>query len=134
MKIPSDKQTRQYEVTYLVLPSLTETELASLKAQIGKLVTKHKGSVLSTQDWGSKKLAYKIRHKGIYQDHAYFVHCIVEFDPQKAAQFDKELQLHAEVIRHLMIKLDKPADLSAQTENTLKDETQEENSDPAEKK
>jgi small subunit ribosomal protein S6 len=106
MTITAEKQVRVYEVTYLLLASFTDSEVSTIQEQIHKLITKSQGKLVSSENWGKKKLAYKIRHKGKYEDQAIYVHEIVELDSQEAPQFEHQLHLNTEIMRYLMVKVD----------------------------
>lgn len=101
--IPRDVQTRLYELTYLVVPSLTDSELSAARESIEKLVTKHQGTLVSKEDWGKQEMAYKIRHASQRQTDAVYTHLVLEFMPEKAYAFEKELYLQDVVMRHLFV-------------------------------
>lgn len=104
--IPRDVQTRLYELTYLLPSGLTETELSTAKTSIEKLIAKHKGKIVRTEDWGKLELAYKIRHAGKRQTEAVYTHYVLEFLPENAFKFEKELYLQDVVMRHLLVKIE----------------------------
>ncbi len=103
MKLTPFVPTRLYELTVLVEPALTETELSNLKDGIEKLVTKHKGSLEAAEDWGRKPLAYSIKaHKKNFTE-ALYLHWNLEFDADKAQAFERDMHLNGDVIRHLFV-------------------------------
>lgn len=94
---------RSYELTCLVEPALTETELSTLKEAIEKLVKKHKGSVSSQDDWGRKPLAYKVKaHKKSFNE-ANYLFWVLEFDADQAQAFERDIYLNNDIIRHLFV-------------------------------
>lgn len=94
---------RSYELTTLVEPALTETELSNVKETIEKLVKKHKGTVSSQDDWGRKPLAYKIKaHKKSFTE-ALYLHWVLEFNADQAQAFERDIYLNNDVIRHLFV-------------------------------
>lgn len=94
---------RLYELTCLVEPALTETEVTRIKDSIEKLVKKHAGSVNSQDDWGRKPLAYKIKaHKKSFTE-AHYLFWVLEFDAHHAQAFEKDIYLTSEIIRHLFV-------------------------------
>lgn len=104
MKIIEDPQVRFYELTYLVPENYTETEISKLKDEVGKLISRHRGKIIATEDWGKKKLAYKIRHKQKMQGEASYIHQRLEFESVQAHEFERDLSLNSEIMRHLMVK------------------------------
>jgi small subunit ribosomal protein S6 len=103
MKIIADPQTRQYELTYLVPSNFSETERKSVDDSVVALVKKHKGEVVSSEDWGKKQLAYTIDQHGKKFTQAYYTHTVVSFDPKNTQAFEKGLYLEERVIRHLVV-------------------------------
>lgn len=95
---------RSYFVTYLLPVAYTEAELAGLKDGVLGLVAKHKGKVTTTDEWGKKKLAYKIKHAGKWQTEAHYVHLTVELEPDQVQALEQDLYLQPAVIRHLVVK------------------------------
>lgn len=107
MKIAADTQLRTYELTYLVLASLTDGEITTIKDSINKIIKKLKGKEVSSDDWGKKTLAYKIRFKGKYEQQAYFIHQVVELDPAQVTKLEQELRLNPDLMRFLLVKGEK---------------------------
>lgn len=103
MQIPQDKRVRQYELTYLVPASLTTDEVNQVDAAVEKLVKKHKGSVISKEDWGKRTLAYTIHTAGKHHTEAVYKFLVVEFETSNTVAFEKDIFLNQSIIRHLMI-------------------------------
>lgn len=103
MHIPQDKRVRQYELTYLVPASLTSDEAASVKTAVEKLVKKHKGSVISQEEWGKRNLAYTIQVGGKRHTEAVYTHVVLEFDTAHTVAFEKDIYLNQSIIRHLLV-------------------------------
>jgi ribosomal protein S6 len=101
--IPRDVQTRLYELTYLVPASLTESELTIARQSIEKLIAKHTGKVVLSEAWGKQEMAYRIRYGSQRHAEANYVHVVVEFLPEKAYAFEKELYLQDGIMRHLFV-------------------------------
>jgi small subunit ribosomal protein S6 len=103
MKIPSDKRTKLYELTYLVSAQLTSDEVKQIDSAVEKLITKNKGVVKNTEDWGKRELAYTIKHGGKRHVEAAYKHLVVEFETDKAYAFEKDLYLNQSILRHLFV-------------------------------
>ena len=58
----------EYETTYVVRPDLTDDQMTKLTTKVEGIINDQGGTVLVTEDWGKRKLAYLIdRHnKGHY--------------------------------------------------------------------
>lgn len=98
---------RQYYLTYLLPPTYTESELNGFKEAIEKLVTKHKGKVVQSDDWGKRKTAYKLRHAGKWQTEAVYTHLTLEIDPSETNALEKDVYLNPNIMRHLLVLADK---------------------------
>lgn len=110
MKLVTEIKTNVYELTYLVSGGFTDSELKKVQEEIVTLVKKHKGEVLSEEVWGKKPLAYTIRKVGKTYDDASYVHLRISLIAQKAPEFEKDIYLNNEVIRHLLIVEKKKAE------------------------
>lgn len=103
MKIIKDPSIRSYELTYLVPTTFSESELAQTREKVTKLVTRHKGKVLETQDMGKKPLAYVIRTGGKAYREAYYTFLKLQFESTVAPAFERDVYLVDNIIRQLMI-------------------------------
>jgi small subunit ribosomal protein S6 len=93
---------RQYELVYIVAPDATEQEVADLHAQVEGIITRLKGTLDKTEQWGRRKLAYEIGpHKeGIY--------VLEQFSggADVVKELDRRLKVVDRVIRHLVVRID----------------------------
>ena len=103
MELVTDKRVRAYELTYLLPEALTSAEVTQVKEAIEKLVAKHKISLTSKEDWGKRELAYPIKYKSQKQYAASYVHLVLEAESSVISEFEKDLYLKQEVIRHLLV-------------------------------
>jgi len=106
IKIIVDKQAKLYELTYLLPVDFTDSKRVATSESILKLITKYKGKVSQTQDWGKKDLAYKIKHQGKFCTEAVYTHQVVKFSPDKVQAFERELLLEETILRHLLVTSD----------------------------
>lgn len=91
----------QYEIAVLYDPGL-EVDLSKAEERVLKIFSTNKGEVISKDNWGKKKLAYKIKN----HDHALYVFYQVNFDPKNIKQVETTLNITDEVIRFSIIKPD----------------------------
>jgi len=103
MKIPSTTRTQKYECTYLIPVGLTTDEQKSVTDKVAALIKKLKGSLITTEDWGKKVLAYTIKKEGKRHTEALYTHLVIEFPTSSVSAFDKDLYLIPELIRHLVV-------------------------------
>jgi small subunit ribosomal protein S6 len=93
---------RTYEVVFIAAPNTTDDDLAKLNAQLEKVVTDLGGTITKTDNWGRKKLAYKI---GKYDEGVYVV-LYIEGSGQEIAEVERRLRVNDAVIRHLTVRTD----------------------------
>ncbi len=57
-----------YETIFIVKPLLTEAEISAIIEKVKEIIETQGGEVVSTDNWGKKKLAYEVKkeRKGIY--------------------------------------------------------------------
>jgi small subunit ribosomal protein S6 len=110
MKLPLVEVVRDYELTYLLPATYTDSELGKLVDEVETLIKKNKGTVKGTEKWGKRKLAYKIKHSGAYQTEAHYFQVIFTAPSVLAPEIEKAIYLYTKIIRHLMIVADEAND------------------------
>lgn len=101
--MPTGTVQRTYELTYLVPATITDAEVSKIKDSVAALVKKHKGEVVTTEEWGKKKLAYRIKHGGTVHTEAHYVHLVLHFSTDKVSAFEKDVYLMTSLLRHLLV-------------------------------
>jgi small subunit ribosomal protein S6 len=91
----------QYEIAVLFDQGL-EIDLEKATAKVEKIFTDNGGKVVNTDNWGKRKLAYKI--KG--QDFAIYVFYTLELPAAGVKKINDTLNITDEVIRFLITKPD----------------------------
>lgn len=89
----------KYALTVVTKPEMDEKARKELLASI----TAKMGEKIKEDLWGIKDLSYPIKK----QTKGYYAHYTFEADPQVIAPLDKFIKLEEDVIRHLIVKLDK---------------------------
>ncbi len=94
-----------YEVTYILRPNLEENEVTERTGAIAEQLKGNGGEILSQEVLGKKRLAYEINdvREGIYS--------VLRFRSEAPAahELERQLGLNEDVMRALLIKLDKHA-------------------------
>jgi len=94
-----------YEVTYILRPNLEEADVDARATAIGEIIKNQGGTVVNIEKLGRKRLAYEIAElrEGNY--------VVMQFRSSGDAskELERQLKLHEEVIRALVIHLDKKA-------------------------
>ncbi|AKM85049.1 MAG: 30S ribosomal protein S6, small subunit ribosomal protein S6 [candidate division Kazan bacterium GW2011_GWA1_50_15] len=92
-----------YEITLVATTSMTETDAQNLVAKVASLIAKTEGRIYTQGFWGKQRLAYPIgRH-----EYGYYATMIFTYPPDQISNFNHEIQLMPDVIRHLIISLNK---------------------------
>ena len=91
--------TTHYEILFILPNKFTDDEAKTVAGKVGQVITENGGQITLTEYWGKKKLAYEIKHN------AYGYYGLFEFDLEgkNLAKVDKDLRLHADVLRHQVI-------------------------------
>ena len=90
----------KYEMLYLLNNDATEEAKAQLIEKYEGIVTKMGGSVLSTDKWGTKKLAYPIKFK----NEAYYVLTTFEAEGTVVNELNRVARIDADVYRLIVTK------------------------------
>lgn len=94
---------RTYELTVVLSPQLSPTDLTKLEKSLESLIKKVEGQVNKKEDWGTKELNYPISKQvsGAYR------HWQVELNPEAVEKLDRELKLTEGLMRHLIVSAEK---------------------------
>ena len=92
---------KEYELTVLIHPDL-EVDLEAPLDKVRKLVADAGGKVLAEDNWGKKRLAYRIKD----QDFAVYVLLNVELPAEAPLKISNTLNITDEVVRYLLVRVD----------------------------
>lgn len=93
---------RNYEGVFIINPDLTADASKGVVTQVQDLVTKNGGRVDGLQEWGKRKLAYKIAKK----QEGNYVLVNFQMDTKQTRKLEQALRLNDSVIRFLLINKD----------------------------
>lgn len=89
---------KTYELMVLLHPDL-EIDVEAPIAKIEGLVTATAGKVLKRDNWGKKRLAYRVSR----QDFAIYVYFELALSPDKVQELDRTILITEEVLRHILV-------------------------------
>jgi len=92
-----------YEVTYILRPSLEEADVDTRSATIAEVITSQGGEVVSTEKLGKKRLAYEI--DDLREGH--YVLMIFKSNAAASKELERQLKLSEDVLRALVIRNEK---------------------------
>ena len=87
----------KYESLYIVQPNLVEDQVDEIVKTFETIIPEHKGTLIKTEKWGKRKLAYEIRHKGDGSYHLLHFTC----DPGTLDEVSRVLRIDDGVMRHM---------------------------------
>jgi small subunit ribosomal protein S6 len=100
---------RRYETVWVVNGDLPDEEVKATIDKFTKIITGQGGTLVGVEEWGRRKLAYKI--EGTYR--GFYV--LVDFAGMPAAvkELERNFRIDDRVIRYLTIKKSDQVDLAA---------------------
>ncbi|MGN0219898.1 MAG: 30S ribosomal protein S6 [Muribaculaceae bacterium] len=105
-----------YETVFILTPVLSDAQMKEAVEKFSKVLTDNGATIVNTEEWGLRKLAYPIQKKstGFY--------CLVEFDgdPTIIKKLETSYRRDERVIRFLTFRLDKYAAEYAAKRRSLK--------------
>ncbi len=113
-------QARQYELVYIMAPEATEQEVAELHTQIEAIITRYQGELVKTENWGRRKLAFRI---GKHREGTYVLE-VFTGTGELTKELDRRLKVIDSVIRHLCVRVDEELRLAERTRARRDAETQ----------
>lgn len=89
---------KEYELLFIVSPRVPADDVPAAIDRVTALVTSGGGEILSTDNWGRRRLAYPIKH---YFEGTYVL-LTLRMPPAAATPLEASLIISEEVIRHLL--------------------------------
>ncbi len=93
---------RTYEALYIVSPELDDNAIQTVVADVERLITTAGGTIVRSDVWGKRKLAYTIKK------HVEGVYVVLRFsaNPDSIKRFEQQLKLTEAIIRFMVLYLD----------------------------
>lgn len=92
---------KEYELTVLIHPDL-EADIDAPLNKVRSLITSNGGTIAKEDNWGKKKLAYKINK----EDFAIYVYFDLSLPAEAPLKISNTLNISDEVLRYLLVKVD----------------------------
>ena len=94
---------RKYEIMFIVKPTLDEASIKKVFEDTKKLLQEHQATILEEKEMGQRDLAYEIKkHKT-----GYYYLLVVEAPREAIEEFNRIVNISADIIRALVTKLEK---------------------------
>jgi len=95
---------RRYEVIFIVQPDLSEEETKTIAEKYLQIITAQKGTIIKTEDWGKRRLAYDInkQSKGTY--------ILVDFygPGSMIRELERNLKIDDNILKFITVKTKDP--------------------------
>ena len=95
---------RDYELVVLLHPDL-EIDLEKPLVKLRKIIADNKGEITKEENWGKRKLAYRINK----EDFAVYVYLEVSLPAETVKKLQSTLNITDEVLRYLLSAVDPKA-------------------------
>ncbi len=92
-----------YEKVVLLLPTLTEEEVQEAIKKISSLIVENGGEILKIDNWGKKKLAYKLNR----QTMGYYVLFLFKAPALSIKKMEEFYRVYDSVFKFMVLKLSK---------------------------
>ena len=95
---------RKYEIMFIIKPDLEEKAVKDTVKRLEKTLTDNKATITLSKELGQKEFAYEIKK---FKSGYYFLYNIEAKDDSAIKEFDRVARIDENVVRHLVINLDK---------------------------
>ena len=95
---------KHYDIMFIVRPDVDEATVKSTAQSLEKVLTDHKAKITLSKELGQKEFAYEIKK---FKSGYYFLYNIEANDDAAVKEFDRVARSDENVVRHLVINLDK---------------------------
>lgn len=93
---------RTYELMYIANPEITADEVTGLNDGISKVFTEQGGNVVKIDDWGKRKLAYKINKKS----EGHYVLFELEGTGKEILELERRMRVNELIMRFMTVRVD----------------------------
>ena len=111
---------RQYELVYILPPETTEQQATELHEQIEGVVSRLRGAIEKTENWGRKKLAYDI---GPHKEGVYVLE-VINGNGELMKELDRRLKVIDQVVRHMIVRVDEEKKVVERTRTKRQSESE----------
>jgi small subunit ribosomal protein S6 len=94
-----------YETAFIVNANLDDPQIDAVIDKVKDLITKNNGEIMELAKWGRKRFAYPIKKK----NNGFYVLCEFESYGDLVARLERHFMLDENIIRFLIIALNKHA-------------------------
>lgn len=93
---------RNYELMFVVRPTLEDEATMQVLADVKELLVKNKVVISSEKNMGRRELAYEVNG---FKNGNYFL-LVVQATPEAVKEFDRVANINEDIIRHIVVRVD----------------------------
>ena len=93
---------KKYELMFIINPTILEEGRETVIAKVNNILTTAGATVLKSEKWEERKLAYPIDKKKT----GFYVLTTLEMDGTKLTEVESKLNITEEVMRYIVVKND----------------------------
>ena len=93
---------RNYQSVLILKPDLDEAQVEQSIEKITSIINKFGGSILKLDNWGKKRLAYRVKKNKF----GYYLNIYHTCEQGQVPALEKEYQLYELIIKYLVIRLE----------------------------
>ena len=94
---------RNYEIMFIVKPTLSEDETKKVVESFGKVLTDNGAKITDQKEMGQRELAYEIKK---FKSGYYYLYFVEASNDEAINEFDRLAGINSDVIRHLITKIE----------------------------
>ena len=94
---------RNYEIMFIVKPTLSEDETKKVVENFGKVLTDNGAKITDQKEMGQRELAYEIKE---FKSGYYYLYFVEASNDEAINEFDRLAGISSDVIRHLITKIE----------------------------
>lgn len=99
----------EYETIYIARPDLTDDVMSKITSRYEQVITGNNGTILVSEDWGKRKLAYTIsKHQ-----RGHYIYLNYVGPAALVAEVERNLGLEDQLLRFLTVKLEDAVEVEA---------------------
>ncbi len=91
-----------YECTFVTRPDFSKADVQKLTDTLSKIVTDGKGSVIKSEYWGLRQLAYKINKMA----KGHYTMLGIEASAETLKELERNMGINEDIIRTLTVRVD----------------------------